>query len=445
MTETTDTTEVLLPKPPGVFRQFLVRHGRLVDIAILVVYVLANLSLIVLAGFDASGKTFVQSYRDEVLLGTSAYSWPDPVKTAFAIIGIIAIIACGAMLLWRRSRPLTALILVALLSLLPLGMPMGGIIVAGYFFLYAVPVYQSVFKGWVGFAVIAVATLLMTLISPPGTGGLRDILILTVTGILPNLIAVLIGINVGNRKRYVEAVVARARQLAVERDQRAKLAVASERSRISREMHDIVAHSLSVMIALSDGASRAVEQAPGEAADAMRSSASTGRQALTEMRRALGVLRDSQGAELASQPNANDLPALIAGFEDAGLNVAAHVSVQVADEGLGLAVYRIVQEALTNALRYAGIGARAEVRVSTAADTLHVMVRDYGTPQGMPAPPTGQGSGQGLIGLRERVRAFGGVLNSQPAPDRGGWIVEATMPMREAASDGAKDSTGARE
>ena len=227
-----------------------------------------------LAGFDASGKTFVQSYRDEVLLGTSAYSWPDPVKTAFAIIGIIAIIACGAMLLWRRSRPLTALILVALLSLLPLGMPMGGIIVAGYFFLYAVPVYQSVFKGWVGFAVIAVATLLMTLISPPGTGGLRDILILTVTGILPSLIAVLIGINVGNRKRYVEAVVARARQLAVERDQRAKLAVASERSRISREMHDIVAHSLSVMIALSDGASRAVEQAPGEAADAMRSSAS---------------------------------------------------------------------------------------------------------------------------------------------------------------------------
>ena len=99
-------------------------------------------------------------------------------------------------------------------------------------------------------------------------------------------------------------------------------------------------------------------------------------------------------------------------------------------------VYRIVQEALTNALRYAGIGARAEVRVSTAADTLHVTVRDYGTPQGMPAPPTGQGSGQGLNGLRERVRAFGGVLNSQPAPDRGGWIVEATMPMREAASDG---------
>src|SRR5690606_35206883 len=145
----------------------------------------------------------------------------------------------------------------------------------------------------------------------------------------------------------------------------------------AREIHDIVAHSVSVMIALSEGGARAIQTAPKEAANAMLRSAETGRTALTEMRRLLGALQSDEVAELAPQPGVADIPELLRGFEDAGL------SVSFLDEGVGrldrlqgLTVYRVVQEGLTNVLRYAGKGATVEVSVRDIGNGVAISVRD---------------------------------------------------------------------
>nr|WP_272928649.1 histidine kinase [Leucobacter luti] len=254
----------------------------------------------------------------------------------------------------------------------------------------------------------------------------------------------MLGINLGNRRRYLEAVIDRAHQLARERHQLAQLAVAEERSRIARELHDIVAHSVSVMIALSEGAARAAEVAPEAAADAMRRSAETGRTALGEMRRLLGALHAPENEpELVPQPGVQDLPELVQSFTNAGLRVALDITGEDSgDRGQELAIYRIVQEGLTNVLRYAGTGARAQVQVQRLADRTSVEVRDFGRASGATHPVTGIGSGRGLAGLSERARVFGGHIESGPVPEHagGGWRLWAVLPVSPAASSGTPDS-----
>jgi len=245
---------------------------------------------------------------------------------------------------------------------------------------------------------------------------------------LVNLLALIlawtVGVTIRTRRAYVAALEARAELLEREREDNARLAVALERGRIAREMHDVVAHNVSVVVVQAAAAERMVETDPERARQAMRDVAATGRQALTEMRRLLGVLRDGASDDLGPQPGVAELRALAGTVEDAGMQV--ELSVQGEERPLpasaALSVYRIVQEALTNSLRHAG-PARARVILRYLPDALEVQVSDNGV-GGMPADEHG---GHGLIGMRERVALFGGELTAGPRPE-GGYAVVARIP-----------------
>jgi signal transduction histidine kinase len=242
--------------------------------------------------------------------------------------------------------------------------------------------------------------------------------------------ATVTGINLRARRALVESLRDRAARLELERDQQGQLAAAAERARIAREMHDIVAHNLSVMIALADGAGFAMSDAPERAEAAMRDVSRTGRQALKEMRRLLGILRDGSGSDavLAPQPGIGDLEALLDQVRGAGLPVTLAVEGSLAGrealpEGLQLTAYRIVQEALTNTLKHGGSGVSAQVSIRIAEGMLGIEVRDSG--QGGSADPAGPGGG--LRGMRERAAVYGGQVEAGPLPDGGGWRVATTL------------------
>lgn len=247
----------------------------------------------------------------------------------------------------------------------------------------------------------------------------------------------LLGMNVRANRQATAALERRAEQLALERDQREQLAASQERSRIAREMHDVVAHSLSVMISLSDGALAALGRDPELARRAIAEVASTGRSALSDTRRLLGVLREDteplgEGvpgveaetpAEFAPQPTEVSLKTLISQFRSTGLPVAFSESGPPLpdDAALRLAVYRIVQEALTNVLRYAADSSSIDVRVDRTHRDVVIAVENE-APQKANAS---LGSGKGLIGMRERVAVFDGTIETGPTAT--GWRVRATL------------------
>jgi signal transduction histidine kinase len=234
----------------------------------------------------------------------------------------------------------------------------------------------------------------------------------------------LLGVTVSTRQAYLAELEERARRLERERDQEAQLAVAAERSRIARDMHDIVAHNLAVMVALADGAAVTATAAPERAADTMRKVSETGRQALGEMRRLLGLLRDDAVGR-TPQPRLDDIDALVEQVRGAGLPVTLTTEGVPGDWGTGaeLAVYRIVQEALTNALKHAGPDAEAQVRLRYQDDGVDVEVTDNGAHR--PAVPTAS-AGHGLTGMTERAAAYGGRLEAGPRAG-GGWRVSARL------------------
>jgi signal transduction histidine kinase len=240
------------------------------------------------------------------------------------------------------------------------------------------------------------------------------------------------GLYVGTRRAYLAALRDRARRLERERDQSSALAAAQERARIAREMHDSVAHHLTVIVALSDGALRAVTRAPGEAADAIRDVSGTARQALAETRRLLGVLRADSGQELRQPlPGLADLDELLGRVRGAGLPVRYELSGTGADlpPDVQLAVFRLVQEALTNTMKHAGPGASAAVRLLLTQAEVQVDVEDDGSGSG--APPGAAGGG--LTGMRERIGAFGGELDFGPRHPCG-WRVTARLELDPAAA-----------
>jgi signal transduction histidine kinase len=241
-----------------------------------------------------------------------------------------------------------------------------------------------------------------------------------------------VGLYAGTRRAYLAELRDRARRFERERDQASALAAAQERARIAREMHDSVAHHLTVIVALSDGALRAVTRAPGDAADAIRDVAGTARQALAETRRLLGVLRADSGPEPRQPlPGLADLEDLLGRVRAAGLPVRYEVSGTGTDlaPALQLAVFRLVQEALTNTMKHGGPGASATVRLQLTAADVRVDVEDDGT-RGS-APPAAAGGG--LTGMRERISAFGGELDFGPRQPRG-WQVTARLSLDPAAA-----------
>ncbi|MET8336238.1 histidine kinase [Streptosporangium canum] len=213
-----------------------------------------------------------------------------------------------------------------------------------------------------------------------------------------------------------------------DREQRARLAVAEERARMTRDMHDIVTHNLSVMVALADSAAYVRHGAPEQAAAAVEQIAATGRQALDDMRRSLGAgehgePRRQAGARLQPAPGIAQLGPLTDRMRAAGLPTRLEVTGDPAaiPAAAQLTVYRLVQEALTNALRHAP-GAAAEVRVRLTPRCAAVEVVD----DGRPGPASGDAHGRGLVGMRERVAAYGGTLHAGPLPG-GGWRVTAGL------------------
>jgi signal transduction histidine kinase len=237
-----------------------------------------------------------------------------------------------------------------------------------------------------------------------------------------------LGLYTGTRRAYLAELRDRADRLERERDQQAALAVAAERTRIAREMHDIVAHHLTVMITLSEAAIAASASSPERANDVMRGVADTGRRALADTRRLLGVLRQRPSQDpsdtLQPVPDLTQLDTLIEQVRAAGLDTTLEIRGQPPDvpAGVQLTVYRLVQEALTNTLKHGGTGARASVRLRYLPGELLVDIDDDGV--GAAAPATA-GVGSGLLGMRERVHAYGGDVQAGPRP--GGWKVSARL------------------
>jgi signal transduction histidine kinase len=239
------------------------------------------------------------------------------------------------------------------------------------------------------------------------------------------------GTNIRVRRAYLHEVEQRAARLEFERDQQGQLAVAAERSRIAREMHDVIAHNLTVMVALADGAALTTANDPNRAAAAMRESSATGRRALREIRRVLGVLREDGGAaELAPAPGLVDLDRLVGTIRRTGFDATLTWQGAVPEElppSLELSIYRLVQESLTNTVKHASGADRVSVLVRRADDAIEVLVSDNGHVDETTVPE----GGHGIVGMRERVSAHGGTVSVGPTGT--GWLVHATFLLTESA------------
>ena len=343
--------------------------------------------------------------------------------------GAIALLVVqSAALTVRRRWPMAVYSVVGVSTVLYawLGYPQAvggfGVLIAIYTVAAHVPLREAIAAA----AVYVVGMALSLIGFARDSGGSLDVLFADfLVNFLALVLAWTVGVTVRTRRAYVAALEARAELLEREREDNARLAVALERGRIAREMHDVVAHNVSVVVVQAAAAERLVETDPERARQAMRDVATTGRQALTEMRRLLGVLRDGDAPDdLGPQPGIAELRALASTVEDAGMKV--ELSVQGEERPLpasaALSVYRIVQEALTNSLRHAG-PARARVILRYLPDALEVQVSDNGSGGTSPV----EHDGHGLIGMRERVALFGGELTAGPRPE-GGYAVVARIP-----------------
>ncbi|MGI8715620.1 MAG: sensor histidine kinase [Solirubrobacteraceae bacterium] len=248
--------------------------------------------------------------------------------------------------------------------------------------------------------------------------------------------ATVLGVTVRQRRALVATLHERAARLEFERDQEGRLGAASERARIAREMHDIVSHNLTVMISLADGATYAMEASPERALPAIERVSATGRQALVEMRRLLGVLgEETDERPLEPQPSLERLDDLVARIHAAGIPVSMQIDGEPRElaDGVQLAVFRVAQEALTNTLKHAGRPASAHVALRCDLDQVELEVVDTGSANG--AGSTGGGAsmrqsiavgGRGLRGMRERAAAYGGELEAGPRSE-GGWRVHLSL------------------
>ncbi|WP_314649622.1 histidine kinase [uncultured Microbacterium sp.] len=396
------------------------RHPRLFDTVVVLVYAIPTL-----AGAVAASWYSISEDRTLVWGLPLPQAWVAP-TAALVVLAVVAVAL-------RRSRPWLLVVVGCAYLLVPLPIPTATELLPLLFGLYALGAYRSSRAAWTGFGVATAAGLVGAF-----TGSRAQVMLFaanpapnfweTLTGagsvVILLLVATLIGTSVGGRRRYTQALIDRAERLAFERDQQAVIAAAQERNRIAGEMHDVIAHSVTVMIALSDGAAAAVGARPDAAAETMREVGDTGRRTLAEVRRLLGVLHEDDGrpAERMPQPGADQLAELVDGFRAAGLKVAFRTTgTPTGDPSLGLVVYRLLQESLTNALRYAG-DATVSADVHWSAYGVAIEVADDGPGAGQPS----QGAGRGLVGMRERAALYGGTVEAGPRPG-GGWGVTIAL------------------
>jgi signal transduction histidine kinase len=322
-------------------------------------------------------------------------------------------------LIWRRRAPLVVFTVIALVAF---AQWLQGSVVPGdialLVALYTVAAYEALRWTVAATALVEVGAALAVLRWAPEERTIKSFILLSgcVTA------AVVIGLNMRTRRAYLASVVDRAERLERERDQQAQIAAANERARIAREMHDVVTHNLSVMIALADGAKFAMTCSPGQAESAMEQVSMTGRQALSDMRRLLGVLKDDRdGATLQPQPGLGEIEELVQAVRAAGLETTFSVSGRPADvpPGPALTLYRVVQEALTNTLKHSPHATHAHVRLRFDGDAVAVEVVDNGTDETVSASAQ---TGHGIAGMRERAELYGGTVDTGPVPG-GGWRV----------------------
>lgn len=349
--------------------------------------------------------------------------------------GAVAVaLAMTVPLAWRRTRPLVAGGIVAAAAYVHLAILPSMIAVAPFAVPAAVYALAAYAPRW------AANTALIVAVVGGAAAGARYFdqyegrtLFVTVTSAV--FVAVFVagvwafGRMRGLRLREMASLTERNRLLELERLKEAELAATQERTRIAREMHDIVAHSLTAIIAQADGGRYAATADPQAAADALATISDTGRRALTDMRSLLSVLREDSPREFTTTPGLGDLGTLVDHMRASGIDVAISVTgtPRVVSEGLGLSVYRIVQESLTNVLKHAGPRAHADVTLDWQPERLVVEIVDDG--RGAAALVESRPGGQGLTGIDERARLHGGTAESGPrARDGGGYRVRAALP-----------------
>ncbi|MEV7864544.1 sensor histidine kinase [Streptomyces sp. NPDC088124] len=271
-----------------------------------------------------------------------------------------------------------------------------------------------------------------------GEGGIAGGIFFTVVLTVPFVLAWVLGDSMRTRSAYFAQLEERATRLEKEREAQAKVAVAAERARIARELHDVVAHNVSVMVVQADGAAYVLDAAPDQAKQALETISTTGRQALAEMRRLLGVLRTGdakESGEYVPQPDVGQIEDLIENVRAAGLAVDFKIegTPRPLPSGVELTAYRIVQEALTNSRKHGGPDVGASVRLVYFDDGLGLLVEDDGRGAAHELYEDGgaDGRGHGMIGMRERVGMVGGTLDAGPRPG-GGFRISALLPLKAA-------------
>ena len=336
-------------------------------------------------------------------------------------VGLVVAILTAVVVSLRRVWPAPVFGVVVLMAAVLAQWPVRGALVpvALAISLYTVAATMSRTAALVAAALAAAAEIPAT-----GQGGWRNSWLAMIYEVIAIAAIVVAGLYTSTRRAYLAELRDRTQRLEREHDQASALAAAVERARIAREMHDSVAHHLTVIVALSDGALAAVTRAPAQACDAIRGVSSTAREALAETRRLLGVLRED-GQELRQPlPGLTDLDGLFSRVRAAGLPVRYERSGPPGDTapGVQLVIFRLVQEALTNTMKHGGPGASAAVRLRLAPSEVCVEVEDDGAGRvGVPCTPGG-----GMTGMAERVSAYGGELTCGPCPPQG-WRVTARL------------------
>jgi signal transduction histidine kinase len=333
----------------------------------------------------------------------------------------------GLALAWRRRRPFVTLCVVAgvlAVEAAVVGASEGnGVLVPAAVAAYSVAANGSRRESFIGLALMAPVVLIRELRNPDNTS-----LANTANALAWYLVVVaawLLGAYLRTRRLYVAELAERAERAEQDREARVAAAAEEERGRIAREMHDILAHSVSVMVVQAEAAEEMLDRDPSRARLPMQRIQRAGREALVDLRRTLGILREPAASTLAPQPGISAVPALVAEIEEAGLPVDVTMEGERGSlaPGLDLVAYRIVQEALTNSLKHARAH-RAKVTIRYTPTAVHLEVCDDGRP---PAGARPDGTGHGLVGMRERAALYGGEVAAGPG-ETGGYLVRASLP-----------------
>ncbi|MFD7610325.1 sensor histidine kinase [Streptomyces sp. NPDC059828] len=356
------------------------------------------------------------------------------------LAAVLVLLLCLAVALRRRASEKMLLLVAAVgVAQLALDIQVNAADFAMLVIIYTVAAHEG--PRWASRLALAgglAAAPLAQLRWPEGNMGIGQRIVVTTVMAVPFALAWVLGDSLRTRRAYFAQLEERATRLEQEREAQSKVAVAAERARIARELHDVVAHNVSVMVVQADGAAYVMDTAPDQARQALETISTTGRQALAEMRRLLGVLRTSdapESGEYVPQPDVQQIEDLVERVRESGLEVDFKIegTPRPLPSGVELTAYRIVQEALTNTRKHGGPDAGASVRLVYFDDGLGLLVEDdgRGASHEMYEDGGADGKGHGLIGMRERVGMVGGTLDAGPRPG-GGFRISALLPLKPA-------------